>query len=308
MLKISVIIPVFNAEKYLDRSLTSVIKALGKVPGEILAVDNGSSDNSLAILEDYKKKYPKIIRVLHCKTHGAGAARNHGLSEAKGEYFWFIDADDEIKPSAILDLLGVAKKDKDLVMLGEEKIFPSGERIVLSAIDPKEKDFKSRFVRYGMGPIQFLIRREWWNKNGFRFRETGMHEDVEFMSSLILYTDKFASVDKVLYTYYQNPGSVIYKDKWDKVYLDIFPALAGYYKRFEEMGVLEEYRDEVEWYFIWNLLIDSTKDFSRFPEGKEGFKKTREMMKEYFPKWRKNQFLKEKPLRLRIRVRLNYYK
>ena len=74
------------------------------------------------------------------------------------------------------------------------------------------------------------------------------------------------------------------------------------------MGALEKYHDELEWFFIWNLLIDSAADFSKFAEGKEGFKFSREMLKKYFPNWRKNRFLREKPLKLRIRVRLNYYK
>ena len=337
MLKISLVIPVFNSGKYLERCLDSIIKAFGEVPkhdveykkiedfGEILAVDNGSSDDSLSILEEYKKKYPKLLNVLHCNTRGAGAARNYGEARVKGEYFWFIDADDTISPDSIWRLLeatdeGCAEessetevkksgsKKADLVMLGIKKVFPNGKEIILSAIDASSPDYKSRFVRYGMGPTQFLIRRAWWDKHRFAFRETGMHEDVELMSSLILYTDRFTSVDKTLYTYYQNPGSVIYKKKWDKGYLDIFQALSGYYRRFEEMGMAEKYHDEIEWYFIWNLLIDSAKDFSKFPEGKEGFKRTREMLKKYFPKWRKNRFLKQKPLKLQIRVRLNYYK
>ena len=309
MPKISIIVPVFNAEKYLERCLDSILKSLKGISGEILAVDNGSTDGSLSILEKYERKFPKLMRVLHCNTHGAGAARNYGVSKARGEYFWFIDADDEIAEGAVEKLMKEASKIKaDLVMLGMKKIFPDGREVVLSAVDPSSRDYKSRFVRYGMGPTQFLIKRGWWVENGFSFRETGMHEDVELMSSLILYTDKYACVNEVLYYYYQNKGSVIHKEKWDKGYLDIFRALRGYYQRFLDLGVLEEFHDEVEWYFIWNLLIDSAKDFAKFPEGKPGFSRSREMLKKYFPKWRKNRFLKEKPLRLKVRVRLNYYK
>lgn len=309
MPKISIIVPVFNAEKYLERCLDSILKSLGGVSGEVLVVDNGSTDGSLSILEKYKRKFPKLMRVLHCNTHGAGAARNYGASKAQGEYFWFIDADDEITEDATKKLLKKAQETKsDLIMLGMKKIFPGGKEIILSSVNPSSNDYRSRFIRYGMGPTQFLIRRAWWNKNRFSFRETGMHEDVELMSSLILYTEKYTCVNEVLYYYYQNEGSVIYKKKWDKGYLDIFRALRGYYQRFLDLGVLEEFHDEVEWYFIWNLLIDSAKDFAKFPEGKEGFSRSREMLKEYFPKWRKNRFLKEKPLRLKVRVRLNYFK
>ena len=135
-----------------------------------------------------------------------------------------------------------------------------------------------------------------------------IHEDMEMISSIILYTDKYSFVDEPLYNYYQINGSVIHKDVWDGHAFDIFPALRGLYDRFKEVGVATEYHDELEWFFIWNLLIDSAKDFAKFPEGKPGFKRSREMLRQYFPKWRKNRFLKQKPLKLRIRVRLNYYK
>ncbi|MBQ6410077.1 hypothetical protein IJI18_02365, partial [Candidatus Saccharibacteria bacterium] len=153
-----------------------------------------------------------------------------------------------------------------------------------------------------------IFLKSWWVSNGFLFKEGIIHEDMELISSLILYISKFASVDKPLYTYYQNEDSVLHKTRWDPHYLDIFPALEGLYNRFLKMDAAKEYHDELEWFFIWNLLIDSAADFAKFPEGKEGFKFSREMLTKYFPKWRKNRFLKEKPLKLRIRVRLNYRK
>ena len=73
MLKISVIIPVFNAEQYLERALESVLQSFGKTDGEILLIDNDSGDNSLEICKKYAKKHPKLIKVLECHTPGASA-------------------------------------------------------------------------------------------------------------------------------------------------------------------------------------------------------------------------------------------
>ena len=305
---ISVIVPVFNAEKYLERCLNSVILALGDFKGEILLVDNGSEDNSLKIMHEYSKKHRGVISILHCDTPGAAAARNYGFLRARGKYIWFIDADDEILPDSIHLLISEAEKTKaDLVMMGATRVYAGGHRNYLSAVKANAKDHKSRFVRYGAGPWQFLIRKEWWTQNGFIFREGMIHEDMEMISALILYTDKFASVDKPLYIYYQNDDSVLHRKKWDGRAFDIFPALTGLYERFEKAGAAEEYHDELEWFFIWNLLIDSAKDFAKFPEGKPGFQRSREMLRRYFPKWRKNRFLREKPLKLRLRVLKNYF-
>lgn len=306
---ISVIIPVYNAEKYLSRCLDSIILALGNINGEILLINNNSSDKSIKIAEKYATKYPKVISVLHCNTPGAAAVRNYGFLKAKGEYIWYIDADDEISPDSISLLIDEAEKTKaDLVMMGATRVYADGHTDYLSAVKAGEANYKSRFVRYGAGPWQFLIRRKWWGSHNFAFCEGIIHEDMELMSALILYTDNFASIDKPLYLYYQNDESVLHQKKWNEHAFDIFPALTGLYERFKKAGAAEKYHDELEWFFIWNLLIDSAKDFAKFPEGKPGFKRSRDMLSEYFPSWRKNRFLKEKKLRLRIRVMLNRYK
>lgn len=308
-MEISVIIPVFNAEAYLGECLDSVLAAMDGIQGEILLIDNNSSDDSTKITQRYQKKYPETVRVLQCNTPGAAAVRNFGVTKARGEYIWFIDADDYIDKKAIKLLLDEAKKKKaDLVMMGATRIYEDGHRDYLSAVDAESDDYKSRFVRYGAGPWQFIVRRKWWNEHSFKFREGMIHEDMELISALILHTDKFASVDAPLYFYRQTPNSVLHRRSWSEHAYDIFPALEGLYERFKAAGADSMYYDELEWFFIWNLLIDSAKDFAQFPEGRPGFQRSREMLQKYFPNWRKNRFLKEKPLKLKVLVRLNYYK
>ena len=305
---ISVIVPIFNAEKYLDRCLNSLDAALKnlKIEYEVLLTDNNSQDNSLKKSQDFAKKH-KNFKVLKCETPGAAAVRNFGMKKAGGKYVWFIDADDEVKENSIKLLLEKAERKKaDLVMMGATRVYGDGHTDYLSAVNEMLPDYKSRFVRYGAGPWQFLIRREWWKEHNFSFREGMIHEDMEMISALILYTDKFASVDQPLYIYYQNDDSVLHQKKWDGRAFDIFPALEGLYDRFLKAGAEKKYHDELEWFFIWNLLIDSAKDFGKFPEGKSGFKRSRRMLKQYFPKWYKNRFLRTKSLRLRVRVMLNY--
>lgn len=309
MIQISIIIPVYNAEKYLDRCVKSVIKALEKIHGEILLVDNGSKDGSVDLIQKYRKKYPGVVRALQCLEPGAGTARNYGITEARGNYIWFVDADDEISEDAVTKLLQAAESKKaDLVMLGMKRIYQNGHSDYLSAVRPDEDNYKSRFVRYGLGPVQAMAKRSWWNQYGFKFKEGVIQEDMEMMSALILFTDKYAAVDEPIYYYYQNDDSVLHKTTWDPHTFDIFPALEGLYQRFVDAGAEKTYHDELEWFFIWNLLIDAAKDFAKFEEGKPGFERSRQMLKKYFPKWRKNRFLKQKSLKLRMRVRLNYKK
>lgn len=310
-MNVSVIIPVFNVEKYIERCVNSVIKALENYGGksEIILTDNDSKDNSLKIIKDLEKKHPKLIRVLQCHTPGAGAVRNFAVRKAKGEYFWFIDSDDEITPDSITKLMEKAcETDADFVMLGAERRFLDGHTQYLQAIDLKPDEFRRLFVRYGMGPWQLLIKRSWWLKNDLNFHEGIIHEDMGLMSSLILYTDKFASVNEPLYYYYETPNSVLHKKGWDPHYMDIFVALEDIYDRFREAGALEKYHDELEWFFIWNLLIDSAKDFARSKEGHAGYEKNREMLKKYYPNWRKNLYYKKAKLKSKILIVTNYHK
>lgn len=308
---LSIIIPVFNAGQYLSECLRSIFESAKSSSAriELVLIDNGSSDNSLSIANEFAKRKTLAVKVIECQKPGASAARNCGVSEAKGEYIWFIDADDYIDKHAISLLLKEARSKKaDIVMMGALRIYQDGNTNYLSAVDSTHPDYKSRFVRYGAGPWQFIIRREWWKRCDFRFREGIIHEDMEMISSLILYTDKFAHIDMPLYFYRQTPNSVLHRRVWSEHAYDIFPALKGLYARFKALGADSTYHDELEWFFIWNLLIDSAKDFAEFPEGKPGFARSREMLQKYFPNWRKNRFLKKKPLKLKIRVRLNYYR
>ena len=306
---ISIIIPVHNAEKYLKRCVDSVILSLGKIKGEILLINNASTDQSVKIARQCQKAHPKLIHIFQCSAWGAAAARNFGMKKAKGDYIWFIDADDYIAGAAIGKITTLANKTHaDLIMFGAERIYQDGHSDYLSPVSSDDPDYKSRFVRYGMGAWQVLIRRKWWQKNGYKFKEGIIHEDMELMSALILKTNRLASINEPLYYYVQNPNSVLHKQTFSPHIFDIFPALEGLYKRFDDAGEVLHFYAELEWFFIWNLLLDSANDFAKFSDGKPGFKRSRQILKQYFPTWRRNKFLLQKSPRLQVKTRLNYYR
>ena len=126
LMEISIIIPVFNAEKYLDRCLLSVVDSLRNAGsrGEIVLVDNLSTDGSLKIAKKWQKKLScekaLALRVVECQIPGAAATKNAGVREAKGKYIWFVDADDTIAETAVARILKVTKTAGSM-RLGEAK-------------------------------------------------------------------------------------------------------------------------------------------------------------------------------------------
>lgn len=113
---VSVIIPVYNAEKYLPQSLDSVFAQSGSY--EVIAINDGSTDNSLQILESYAKKHSNMV-IINQENKGVAAARNAGLKVAKNKYITFVDSDDWLERNAFENVLPIIKKDKsDVVLTG----------------------------------------------------------------------------------------------------------------------------------------------------------------------------------------------
>lgn len=121
----SVIIPVYNVEKYLDECLHS-ISSLNSPDYEIIAVNDGSTDNSAAILNEWEKRLPNLV-VINQENRGLSAARNTGLKFSKGEYIAFIDSDDYVDANAMHQLLETARHNNTDICVGDFKVFNDGD-------------------------------------------------------------------------------------------------------------------------------------------------------------------------------------
>lgn len=134
---ISIVIPVYNAEGYLDCSLKSIVSQTYK-DWEVILVDDGSKDSSTGICDKYAEEYPNI-RCIHKRNGGVSSARNTGIKQAKGEWIFFCDADDMLLPGALEKMTAKAERHQtEFLMFGYEKVSETGKSL-LKKIEEKDK-------------------------------------------------------------------------------------------------------------------------------------------------------------------------
>lgn len=214
MVKVSVIIPVFNVEKYLEECLESIL-AQSMKEIEIICVNDGSIDNSLNILRKYEAEYPQI-KVLDQLNGGQSAARNRALSCASGEYVYFMDSDDLLTSRALEELYQVSsEKQLDILYFSGTSFFEDKE------LAKKHKGFVNNYYRKGdytevrdgqkmlvtlidngdyfVSPCLQLIRRAFLDQNNLRFYEGIIHEDNCFSFQALLLAEKVFCVNDIYF-------------------------------------------------------------------------------------------------------------
>lgn len=215
MIKLSIIIPVYNVEKYVARCLESCLEQdLPMSDYEILVVNDGSKDNSMDIVRQYAQKYDNI-RIVEQKNAGLSAARNRGIQEAEGEYLWFVDSDDVIKQNVIKDFLHIAICDSlDALCFDINVIKDGGYECVFPNIKEKSNLVYSgiEFISaIGMPPsgCVALYRKDFLISNSLFFRDSIVHEDQEFTPRAYCLANRIAYVNIPAYNYWVRSDSIM---------------------------------------------------------------------------------------------------
>ncbi len=206
MIKVSVIIPIYNSSSYMRKCLDSVIASTLKEI-EIIAVDDCSQDNSVDILREYEKRYPETFRVIRMEKNGRqGAARNAGMKVAQGEYLAFVDSDDFIEAN-MLEKLYLAAKEKDADCCGGDYYFSKTtgeelERVDYVSFTPKEnREMHRKYLQsYGMFWAR-IYKNSFCRQNDINFPEGIFYEDAYFNFFAALLMNKVVKVDEPFYHY-----------------------------------------------------------------------------------------------------------
>ena len=209
-IKISIIIPIYNASKFLDQCLGSIVNnGYTEKDIEILAIDDCSTDNSKRIVNNYIKKDSRIRLISISKNRGSGYARNLGIDHSKGEYVFFIDADDWIEKGTIDSLIKKTNTQYDFVLFGLNEYNLRGKDIKIiknvPSITENNLDFFSSALMTvdGFKPMVwcYLFSKKLIEKKNIRFPEGVYCQDIVFSTKCLFHSKKIGVVKKVFYNY-----------------------------------------------------------------------------------------------------------
>ncbi len=203
---ISIIIPVYNSEKFIADGIESVLKQTHK-SFEIICVNDGSTDNSEKIIKKYVERYPEKIKLINQKNQGTGFARNTGIENASGEYIGFLDSDDTLDSEMFKKLYKNAKKyDSDVVVGGMQRIDEETNKILCEdmvnhkykCLDVNQENI-NELLFINPGPCNKIHKREIFNK--VRFSKIPVVDDLHLMLRYLPTISRVSYVPEIIYYY-----------------------------------------------------------------------------------------------------------
>ena len=258
----SIVVPVYNVEKYLSQCLDSVLVQTDS-DYELLIVDDKSTDNSLALAREYAEKNPDRIRLLeHPVNKGLGGARNTGIEAAKGQYLLFLDSDDYIRPDSLEKLQEtICKENPDVVEFCfayvDEEGAPLGREHCAPGIYTPTGEERSLLTRT-VPACNKAIRTEVFFKSQIRFPEKRYYEDYWTIPTLWMAGCTVTSLDEDLYCYRQRTGSIMHDTNIEKAN-DVLLGADGLLAYCRQIGFPEERHNELEYLILRNLLATAVR-------------------------------------------------
>ena len=282
MVEISVILPVYNSEDYLKECLDSLINQTFD-DFEVLCINDGSSDNSLAILREYEKTDSRIT-VIDQENQGVAKTRNNGLSLVKGNYVYFMDGDDELDKNAFKKLHdNLASNGSDFCIM--KVIFVNGvEKYKFPAFDLEKefsnvnfdkftftyKDVKSHVLNDLFAPWLKMYKREFLTEYNFAFPDLKSYSDAPFHVETMLKANKISFVPEYLYYYRENDDSLVHSSSNTVNFFTLSDIIEHY---LVENNYFDEFKDEFYTFKISKLVY-----YMGFTDSIEYYSKSKDIL------------------------------
>jgi glycosyltransferase involved in cell wall biosynthesis len=254
MKKVSVIIPMYNAQDTIEECLDSIFAQTIFLDIEVLIVDDCSTDNSFEIASTYEKKAPENVALIHLsKNGGPGAAMNVGLSYASGDYITFVGSDDAIVPTMYEKLYNEAiRTDADFVDSGlysqrRDTAFLYTSDDLSGILDDSKR---SELIVHGGYTVTRITKRSLIESNNIRFREVYMLEDLDFLAEIIARSKTASNVQEIFYIYRDSSSSLSKITDVQKYVSNHSEAIVGLYSRTSCLPNYPGIQDAIEFMII----------------------------------------------------------
>lgn len=198
MYKFSIIIPNYNEERYIKRCLESIFnQTIDKSNYEVIVIDDGSNDKSVAIIKQYN------VKLLNSNRLGAGGARNKGMNIASGKYIILLDGDDYLYKNDVLEKLDKKLNNQDIVFVKYKQILGQAEKIVVenNLNTLEEQIYKSNHFCCTLKCLKKELAE------GIRYKNKSYHEDISFTLELMCKAKILLYFDEILYVYYKDENT-----------------------------------------------------------------------------------------------------
>lgn len=291
--KVSIIVPVYGVEKYIDKCLNSLVKqSLKEI--EVIVVNDGTKDNSQKIVDKYVKKYPDKIKSYIKENGGQGSARNYGLKKATGEYIGYVDSDDFVEKDMYKKLYNKAKENNyDIVVCGNYNVSEDYQNKNIDAfINNYNTDLENIFFGK-MAVWNKIYKRDILIKNKLEFKEKVWYEDLAFTLKAIMNSNTFAFIDEPLYDYLIREGSTMNNSNVQRnlEILDAFNDILSYIQHNKK----EEYFSKIEFLAIDHIYISAIvrvlKAEADDKVKRETINKLIDYMNKKFPNYKNNKYI-----------------
>ena len=316
MNKISITVPVYNVEQYLERCLNSLLNQTFTQDYDIICVNDGSTDKSGEILESYARQYPKI-KVINQENKGLSEARNTALEHVTGKYTMFVDSDDFIAPTALKDLYKYAETHKsDVVIFDFYGGVPGTKNIHMQSFPQIAQKYKDNTfnVKTADPMVYRFFAVATWSKiyrtnfvKDLKFEPGMINQDVAHWALVWSKAKRIHYLPKPLYFYFKEREGSITKDKGAHIF-DVFTVFSKAQEYLEQCGYFNKYKYIHYAHFASNIMnrlkkitpelrkelinriqsYDIDVDFNEFL--KQGFYKFENLDMQHFLYIRKNDY------------------
>ena len=299
MCKISVVVPVYNVEKYLAQCLESLVHQTFS-DYEVIIINDGSEQNEEEIINKYLEYNPQWYYYKK-QNGGQASARNMGIKKARGHYVFFLDSDDFLEPEALEKMYNGTDNEKiDIVLCDGYFVYKNQEREYFKTNIFFTGNSAKNYLLNACSPCFKLVRKSIFEHDESGFLEGIIYEDLASVGTYLLYSEQIVYLEQPLYNYTVRTGSTMNQVKYNKKMEDIFVAIHNLRTIFEKKKEYQNFEQEFEFIYIMRLLHDASLRFFEFPEGRKSNNMIADIMKKEYPKWRKNKYYQQENVKYKI--------